>query len=104
MNTRKTITTEGKEISFLVDDNYYTDGKDLSLVFNGSFSKSKYCVLCTAIYRDKDNCVLGAQAFHFYDNKEEALETYKLTKKLTPKPFNYTFAYADVMLVENVKI
>lgn len=119
MVERKIITTEGKQISFFIDDNYYTHGKDLSLVFNGCFSKSKYCVLYTGIYRDKglkwvdtfgvpaleeyDNGVIGGQNFNFYDNKEEALRDYKMRQKLTPKPFKSVFAYADVMLVENVK-
>lgn len=119
METRQTITTEGKQISFFIDDNYYLPGKDLSLVFNGSFSKMKYCVLCTGIYRDNgekwvdsfgvpslekyDNGVFGAQNFHFYDNKEEALRSYEMRQKLTPKQFKSTFAYADVMLIENIK-
>jgi hypothetical protein len=78
----------------------------------------KYCVLCTGIYRDNgeklvnifgapawekyDNGVIGAQNFNFYNNKDEALKSYKMRQKLTPKQFKSVFAYADVMLVENV--
>lgn len=119
MKIRKTITTEGKQISFFIDDNYYLPDKDLSLVFNGYFSEMKYCVLYTGIYRDcgeklvdnfgvpalerYDNGVIGAQSFNFYDNKEDALKSYKMIQKLTPKQFKSVFAYADIMLVENVK-
>lgn len=119
MKKRQTITTEGKRISFFIDDNYYLPGKDLSLVFNGYFSKSKYCVLYTGVFRDSgekwvnnfgvpaleryDNGVIGGQNFNFYDNKEEALRDYEMCQKLTPKPLKSVFAYADVMLVENIK-
>ena len=119
METRQTITTEGKRISFFIDDNYYIHGKDLSLVFNACFSKSKYCVLYTSVFRDSgeklvnnfgvpelekyDNGVIGGQNFNFYDNKEEALRDYEMRQKLTPKQFKSVFAYADGMLVENVK-
>ena len=119
METRQTITTEGKRISFFIDDNYYINGKDLSLVFNGCFSKSKYCVLYTGVFRDSgqkwvnnfgvpalekyDNGVIGGQNFNFYDDKEEALRAYEMYQKLTPKQFKSVFAYADVMFVENIK-
>lgn len=119
MKTRKTITTEGGDISFYIDDNYYLQGGDLSLVFNGSFSNYRYCVACTSIYRDNgvrwvetfgvpalekyDNGIFGAQNFHFYEDRAEALKSFEMRKKLTPKQFKNTFAYADVMLVENIK-
>ena len=45
--------------------------------------------------------MIGYQCFNFFDNEEDARKDFKDRKKLTPKTFTNTFAYADVYLIEN---
>jgi hypothetical protein len=114
---RNTISTEGKQVSFKIDDNYYLPNSDNRLVFNGHFKNMRYCVCYTNVYRDSghrfenrfgcpawvkyDNGAFGGQNFNFYNNKDEAIEDYKSRQKLSAKYGKNTFAYADVFFVEN---
>lgn len=114
---RQTTTTEGKRISFQIDKDYYIPGRSKSLVFNGGFKNTKYCVCYTCVYHDcgtrsgmlwgspaevpYDNGIIGGQNFNFFDNKNEAIEDYKARQKLTPKYGSHKFAYADVFFVDN---
>ena len=117
MKVRETTSTEGKRVSFKIDETYYTPGHDKSLVFNGSFKNFKYCVCYTNVYRDRghrfenrwgspawveyDNGVFGGQNRNYFNDSEEAIKDFKNRQKLTPKQFKSTFAYADVFFVEN---
>jgi hypothetical protein len=117
MAVRTTTSTDGKRISFKVDDRYYMPGGDKSLVFDGSFKDAKYCVCYTSVWRDKghrmesrwgspawveyDNGVFGGQNFNYFSSREEAMQDFSGRQKLTPKSFKNTFAYADVFFVEN---
>lgn len=118
MKIRNSVSTQGKKVVFKVDEDYYTpENGDKSLVFNGLFAKSKYCVAYTKVKRDcgtrmgtmygspalipYDNGTIGYQCFNFFDNEEDARKDFKDRKKLTPKTFTNTFAYADVYLIEN---
>lgn len=117
METRQTISTEGRRITFKVDKNYYTPERDKALVFTGTFKNAKFCVCYTNVYRDRghrmenrwgtpawveyDNGVLGGQNCNYFDNRGEAMQDFKNRQKLTPKCFKSTFSYADVFFVEN---
>ena len=118
MKIRNSVSTQGKRVEFKVDEDYYTlENGDKSLVFDGSFVKAKYCVAYTKVKRDcgtrletwygvptwvpYDNGMIGYQCFNFFDNEEEARKDFEDRKKLTPKTFTNTFAYADVYLIEN---
>ena len=117
MATRHTITTEGKQISFTIDKDYYVIGGNKKNVFDGSFRNMPYCVAYTSVYRDRghrmenrwgtpawveyDNGIFGGQNFNFFKDKNEAIEDFKNRQKLTPKCFKSTFAYADVFFIEN---
>ena len=115
MGIRQTTTTEGRLISFNVDNCYYTPLCNKSLVFDGSFKDYKFCVcytkLCNDIgYREEtrfgipklvryNNGLIAYQNMNFFNDKKEAEEDFKNRKKLTPKLGVY--GYADVFLVEN---
>jgi hypothetical protein len=115
MGIRQATTTEGRRISFDVDNHYYTPLCDKSLVFDGFFKDHKFCVCYTKIcndsgYREEtrfgtptlvhyDNGLVAYQNMNFFNDKKEAEEDFKNRKKLTPKLGVY--AYADVFLVEN---
>lgn len=115
MGIRQTTTTEGRRISFDVDNNYYTPLCDKSLVFDGLFKDYKFCVCYTKVcndsgYREEtrfgipqlvhyDNGLVGYQCFNYFNDRKEAENDFDGRKKLTPKLGVY--AYADVFLVEN---
>lgn len=115
MRIRETTTTEGRRISFDVDNHYYTPLCDKSLVFDGLFKDHKFCVCYTKVcydsgYREEtrfgtpqlvhyDNGLVAYQNMNFFNDKKEAEEDFNNRKKLTPKLGVY--AYADVFLVEN---
>lgn len=118
MKIRNSVSTQGKRVKFKVDEDYYTpENGHKSLVFGGLFAKLKYCVAYTKVKRDcgkrfetrygvpawvdYDNGMIGYQCFNFFDNKEDARKDFEDRKKLTPKTFTNTFAYADVYLIEN---
>lgn len=116
MATRQTITTQGKHITFEVDNNYYVIGNnDKSAVFNGGFKNSKFCVCYTKVCYDSgfreetrwgsptlvgyDNGNVGYQCMNFFNDKKEAIKDYNGRLKLSPKMG--IVAYCDVFLVEN---
>jgi hypothetical protein len=120
MGTRQTTSTEGKRVSFKIDDTYYIPGRDKSLVFADRFKNAKFCVCYTNVYRDMghhfenrwgspawvayDNGTFGGQNFNYFNDRNEAVEDFNNRQKLTPKCFKSTFAYADVFFVENDSI
>jgi hypothetical protein len=120
MVVRHSTSTEGKHLSFKIDEDYYIPGHDKALIFNGIFENIKYCVCYTSVYRDRghrmenrwgspawveyDNGVFGGQNCNYFSNKEEAIKDFKNRQKLTPKCFKSTFAYTDVFFVENDSI
>ena len=113
MKKRKSLTTTHKIISFNVDDNYYVIGDNLDKVFWGAFSNYKYAVAYTEVRRDcgtkvgnrfgapafipYDNGLVGYQNFTYFDNKDEALEHFKSSCKLTPKYLGGE--YTDVFFI-----
>ena len=114
MKKRKALTTTLKVISFNVDDNYYAIGDSLDKVFWGMFSNYKYAVAYTEVRRDcgtkvgnrfgapisipYDNGLVGYQNFSYFNNKDGALEHFKLICKLTPKYLGGE--YTDVFFIE----
>ena len=115
MKIRKTITTECKEIKFQYDGDYYVNGLDKSIAFQGYYKDFKYCVCYTKIVHDKglrsgmsfgspciehyDNGLVGYQNFNFFNDETDAKEDFKLRKKLTTKVG--VIGYADVFLIKN---
>ena len=117
MEVRRAKSTQGKLVSFKVDDFYYYPGRDKSLVFEGEHKKAKFCVCYTGVWRDKgtrvenrfgvptwvpyDNGDFANQDMTYFNDRAEAEAYLKGKEKLTPKLVSCTWAYADVFLVEN---
>lgn len=117
MEFRRAVSTQGKLVSFKVDDFYYYPGRDKSLVFGKKNKKYKFCVCYTGVWRDKgtrvenrfgvptwvsyDNGSFANQDMTYFNDRAEAERDLKLKERLTPKLVSCTWAYTDVFLVEN---
>ena len=115
MRTRQSFTTEGKRISFAIDNNYYVIGEDKKKVFDGSFKACKYAVAytevkedCGTIYENRfgvpapiryNNGLVGYQSITYFNDRAEAMEDFKGRQKLTPKFMGGD--YTDVFFIEN---
>ena len=115
MRTRQSFTTQGKRISFKVDNNYYVIGDDKKKVFEGFFKNHKYAVAYTKVKTDYgtryenrfgvptsvryNNGLVGYQCFNYFNDMAEAMRDFDDRKKLTPKYMGGD--YTDVFFIEN---
>lgn len=111
---RKTITTKGKQISFVYSGRYVTpenyNADVCDFLFNGMSPDVIYCVAYTTIKDDirlnsitlerERYGVVGYQNFSFFTNEDDAKRDYDNSSKLTSKLG--ILAYADVFLFKKI--
>jgi hypothetical protein len=118
---RTTKTTQGKSVTFEIDEYYITDESSAErkheIVFDGVFANMPYCVAYTKVKHDKganmgmlygtpamipyDNGLVGYQCFDFYLEESEAKAMFASCSNLGDK-YDGT-VYCDVMVIKNIK-
>ena len=122
---RTSTTTQGKRVTFNVDEHYCLENDNPEKIFNevffGMFSKMPFALGYTKVVHDKgyreemrfgspsiehyDNGLVGYQNFSFYGSEEEVLLEFANKSKLSDDAFGNCCwgQYTDVIIFRNPK-
>lgn len=117
---RKSTTTQGKPITFNVDEHYCLENDNPEKIYNevfaAMFPTMPFALGYTKVMHDKgyngitleryDNGLVGFQNFCFYGNEEEVLLEFSSKSKLSDDAFGNCVwgQYTDVIIFKNPRV